>query len=318
MVAQVGSKTGSGATSDRRAAQLERFAAIRRRIQVRYVLLALPATLFLLVFYGYPVVAMLLRSFNDPAWGFTNFEPLVTIRSQMEILGAEIPSNAYLRVMFNTVWLAFLVTVVTLVLGYPVAYLLAKLPVTRANVLMVLVLIPFWTSILVRSYAWMVLLGQAGIINDALLRLGLRSEQLSLLHTQLAVGIGMVHILLPFMILPLYTVMRGIDRTLLRAAENLGAAPAQVFRRVFFPLSIPGVGAGCSLVFILSLGFYITPALLGGQRDVTIAMLIFQQVNQLNWGVGSALALVLLLVALLVYRVFNRMLGVERLYGGVR
>jgi len=112
--------------------------------------------------------------------------------------------------------------------------------------------------------------------------------------------------------------MRGIDRNYLRAAENLGASPAQTFRRVFLPLSIAGIGAGCSLVFILSLGFYITPALLGGQRDVTISMLILQQVNQLNWGIGAALALVLLLVALLVYRVFNRVLGVERLYGGVR
>jgi ABC-type spermidine/putrescine transport system permease subunit I len=139
-----------------------------------------------------------------------------------------------------------------------------------------------------------------------------------LLNTRFATYVGMIHILLPFMILPLYSVMRGIDRTLLRAAENLGATPAAVFRRVFLPLSLPGIGAGCLLVFILALGFYITPALLGGQRDVMISMLIAQQVTLIKWGFAAALALLLLAVALGVYVVFTRLLGVERLYGGAR
>jgi ABC-type spermidine/putrescine transport system permease subunit I len=195
---------------------------------------------------------------------------------------------------------------------------LAAIPLARANLLMILVLIPFWTSILVRSYAWMVLLGQEGLINRLLLAFGLLDEPVQLLNTRLAVYVGMIHILLPFMILPLYSVMRGIDRNLLRAAENLGATPVAVFRRVFLPLSLPGVGAGCLLVFILGLGFYITPALLGGQRDVMISMLIQQQVTLLKWGIASALALVLLVVALGVYVVFTRLLGVERLYGGAR
>jgi putative spermidine/putrescine transport system permease protein len=123
---------------------------------------------------------------------------------------------------------------------------------------------------------------------------------------------------LPFMILPLYAVMKGIDRNYLRAAENLGGTPVQVFRRIFLPLSLPGIGAGCLVVFILSLGFYITPALIGGQRDVMISMLIAQQVTTLNWGFASALALILLAIALLIYLIFNRILGVERLYGGTR
>jgi len=180
------------------------------------------------------------------------------------------------------------------------------------------VLIPFWTSILVRSYSWMVLLGQEGIVNEALLASGAISEPMKLLNTRLAVYLGMIHILLPFMILPLYAVMRGIDRNLLRAAENLGAAPWAVFRRVFLPLSLPGVAAGCLLVFILSLGFYITPALLGGQKDVMISMLIQQQVSQLHWGFGATLALVLLALALGIYLVFTRLLGVERVFGSAR
>ena len=141
---------------------------------------------------------------------------------------------------------------------------------------------------------------------------------MQLLNTRLAVYVGMVHILLPFMILPLYSVMRGIDRSYLQAASNLGASDARVFRHIFLPLSLPGVAAGCLVVFILSLGFYITPALIGGPKDVMISMLIAQQVNTLNWGFAAALALVLLVIALLVYLIFNKILGVERLYGGAR
>jgi ABC-type spermidine/putrescine transport system permease subunit I len=183
---------------------------------------------------------------------------------------------------------------------------------------MIFVLVPFWTSILVRSYAWMVLLGKEGPLNQALVALGIVDQPVQLLNTRFAVYIGMVHVLLPFMILPLYAVMRGIDRSLLRAAENLGARPSQVFRQVFLPLSLPGVAAGCLLVFILALGFYITPALLGGQRDVMISMLIQQQVTQLKWGVASALAVVLLVLSLGIYVAFTRILGVQRLFGGTR
>ena len=301
-----------------RTAQARRFTRLERRAQVRLALLLLPAVAFLVLFYGYPVAAMLLRAFNDPEWGWQNFEPLVRARSNLELLIVQVPSNAYVRVFGITLQIALGVTVTTLVLGYIVAYALASLPATAANLLMIFVLVPFWTSILVRSYAWMVLLGQEGLINKALVGLGLVDVPVQLLNTRLAVYVGMIHILLPFMILPLYAVMRGIDRNLLRAAENLGARPSAVFRHVFLPLSLPGVGAGCLLVFILALGFYITPALLGGQRDVMISMLIQQQVALLKWGLASALALVLLVVALAVYVGFTRVLGVERLYGGAR
>lgn len=301
-----------------REVQVARFERLRRREQWRYVLLLVPAVVFLVALYGYPVASMLLRAFNDPTWGLQNFAPLVQARSTIDVFGLSLPMNAYIRVFGITLQIALVVTVVTLLLGYPVAYALSSISIARANLLMILVLIPFWTSILVRSYSWMVLLGQEGIVNEALLAAGIRDEPMQLLNTRLAVYMGMIHILLPFMILPLYAVMRGIDRNLMRAAENLGAPPSAVFRRIFFPLSLPGVAAGCLLVFILSLGFYITPALLGGQKDVMISMLIQQQISQLKWGFGAALALVLLLLALGIYTLFTRLLGVERVFGSAR
>jgi ABC-type spermidine/putrescine transport system permease subunit I len=301
-----------------RATQSARFQRLRRLEQVRYLLLLVPAVVFLIAFYGYPVAAMLTRSFTDPTLGWQNFEPLVQARSTIDVLGLSFPMNAYIRVFGITLQIAIIVTLCTLLLGYPVAYGLSSLSASRANLLMILVLIPFWTSILVRSYAWMVLLGQEGIVNEALIAAGVLDGPIQLLNTRLAVYLGMIHILLPFMILPLYAVMRGIDRNLLRAAGNLGAPPSAIFRRIFLPLSLPGVAAGCLLVFILSLGFYITPALLGGQKDVMVSMLIQQQISQLKWGFGAALALILLILALGIYALFTRLLGVERVFGSAR
>ncbi|MFT4038168.1 MAG: ABC transporter permease [Thermomicrobiales bacterium] len=301
-----------------RSAQVSHFGNLARKEQWRYVFLLLPGVIFLIVFYGYPVAAMLSRSFTDPALGLQNFAPLVQARSTLDILGLSIPMNAYIRIFGITLQIALVTTLATLALGYPVAYALSSVSPSKANLLMILVLIPFWTSILVRSYAWMVLLGQEGIINEALIAANVRTEPMQLLNTRLAVYLGMIHILLPFMILPLYAVMKGIDRNLLRAAGNLGASPAKVFLRIFLPLSLPGVAAGCLLVFILGLGFYITPALLGGQKDVMISMLIQQQISQLKWGFGAALALVLLVMSLGIYGIFTRLLGVERVFGGAR
>ena len=305
---------GLGTPEERR----RRFARLERGVQIRYLLLVGPAVIFLLVFYGYPVAAMLARSFNDPAWGFDNFQRLTVIRSYEDWVAFSIPMNAYIRVFLLTLQIALIVTLITLLLGYPVAYVLASVRPSRANLMLIFVLVPFWTSILVRSYAWMVLLGREGTINRLLIRSGLRDEPLQLLNTRFAVYVGMVHILLPFMILSLYSVMRGIDRNYLRAAENLGGRPFDVFRHIFLPLSLPGISAGSLVVFILSLGFYITPALIGGQRDVMISMMIYQQVNVPNWGFAAALALILIVIAILIYLVFNKILGVEGLYGVTR
>ncbi|HEX7101633.1 MAG TPA: ABC transporter permease [Nitrolancea sp.] len=280
-------------------------ARLRRQVQLRYIAVVIPLILYLLFFYAYPVIAMLFRSVSEPSWSLTNYSHLLR-------------TSVYVHVMWITVWISIVVTICTLILGYPVAYLISSVTTTKSNLLIVLVLVPFWTSILVRTYAWMVLLGRQGIINELLQSLGIIDQPLRLLNTRFAVYVSMVHILLPFMILPLYSVMRGIDRSVLRAAEGLGARPSAVFRQVMLPLSLPGVAAGCLLVFILSLGFYITPALVGGPKDLMISVLIAQQVDLFNWAFASALAAVLLVGALLIFVIFNRILGVEKIFGEVR
>jgi ABC-type spermidine/putrescine transport system permease subunit I len=282
-----------------------RVRAHRRRAQTGYFALLLPLLIYLGAFYAYPVAAMMFRSIHEPRWTADNFVQIFE-------------TGVYLHVLWLTVRISLIVTVVSLVLGYPVAYVLARVDRAKSNLLMILVLVPFWTSILVRTYAWMVLLGQQGIINQLLLSLGVIDEPVRLLNTTFAVYVAMVHVLLPFMILPLYGVMRGIDENLLRAAQGLGARPINVFRQVVLPLSLPGVSAGCLLVFILALGFFITPALVGGPQDLMIAVLIQQQVDLFNWPLASALAVVLLAAALLIFAIFVGTLGVEQAFGRAR
>jgi putative spermidine/putrescine transport system permease protein len=221
----------------------------------------------------------------------------------------------YRLVLLNTFRMATVVTVICLVLGYPTAYVLAAARGGAARWLLILVLLPFWTSVLVRTYAWMVLLGRGGLVNQGLLAAGLLDAPLKLMHNAVGVYVGMVHVLLPFMILPLFSVMKGIEPSLLSAAANLGASTTQALVRVYLPLTLPGVGAGCLLVFILALGFYITPALMGGPADTMVSMLIQMQVQSfLNWGAGSALAVLLLVTTLLLATVYNRLVGIESVW----
>jgi ABC-type spermidine/putrescine transport system permease subunit I len=275
------------------------------RTRLSHPALVLPLLVFLAAFYAYPVAAMMLRSVAEPGWTLENFRRVFE-------------NPIYLHVLWLTFRVGVIVTLLALVLGFPVAYLLARIDRAKSNLLMMLVLLPFWTSILVRTYAWMVLLGRQGLINQFLLAIGAIDEPVQLLNTTFAVYVAMVHILLPFMILPLYSVIRGIDGNLLRAAEGLGATPIGVFRQVLLPLALPGVSAGCLLVFILALGFFITPALVGGPRDLMIAVLIQQQVELFNWPFASALAVVLLAAALLVFAGFARTLGIPEALGRVQ
>jgi putative spermidine/putrescine transport system permease protein len=272
------------------------------RPRLSHPALVLPLLAFLALFYAYPVAAMMFRSIAEPDWTLANFAKIFQ-------------SSIYLHVLWLTFRVGVIVTVATLLLGFPVAYLLARIEPAKSNLLMMLVLLPFWTSILVRTYAWMALLGRQGIINQFLLWIGVIDEPVRLLNTTFAVYVAMVHILLPFMILPLYGVIRGIDGNLLRAAEGLGATPTGVFRQVLLPLALPGVAAGCLLVFILALGFFITPALVGGPQDLMIAVLIQQQIELFNWPFASALAVLLLAAALLVFVGFAKTLGVEQTFG---
>lgn len=215
--------------------------------------------------------------------------------------------RAYSGILVRTFQISFIVTLLCLVLAYPLAYWLSTLPERKANVLMILVLVPFWTSILVRVAAWIVLLQSEGLVNGALLGIGVISEPLALLFNRTGVIISMVHILLPFMILPLYSVMKSVPPTYVRAAVSLGSAPLAAFVRVYVPQTFPGVGAGALLVFILAIGYYITPALLGGADDQMLSYYIARYTNvEVNWGMACALGALLLATTLVLYGVYRR------------
>lgn len=216
------------------------------------------------------------------------------------------------RILGRTFGISAIVTLWCLLLAYPLAYWLSILPARQANVLMILVLVPFWTSILVRVAAWIVLLQNGGLVNGALLGLGLISEPLQLLFNRTGVVIAMVHILLPFMILPLYSVMKSVPPTYLRAAISLGSPPLAAFFRVYVPQTYPGIGAGALLVFILSIGYYVTPALLGGADDQMLSYYVAQYANvNVNWGMAAALGAILLAATLLLYGVYRRVVKSE-------
>ena len=214
----------------------------------------------------------------------------------------------------RTFWMGAVITVICLLLAYPLAYLLANLPTRKSNLLMILVLLPFWTSILVRVAAWIVLLQSGGLINGALLKLGLIDQPLQLVFNRTGVYIAMVHIMLPFMILPIYSVMKGISPSYMRAAISLGCHPFASFWRVYFPQTVAGVGAGCLLVFILSIGYYITPALLGSPNDQMVSYFVaFYTNSTINWGMATALGGLLLLATLVLYVVYSWLVGASRL-----
>jgi putative spermidine/putrescine transport system permease protein len=261
------------------------------------LLLAAPLLLFMLAFYAVPVLSMLMRSVNDPVWTLSHYVSLTG-------------DTVFLKVFLNTLYTSLIVTIGTLVLGYPVALSLVRAP-RWAPVILILILLPFWTSVLVRSYAWMVLLGRHGLINEALLAVGMIDRPLRILNTPLATQIAMIHILLPYMVLPIANALRQIDPSLARASSGLGATPWATFRQITLPLSMSGVAAGVLLVFVLALGFYITPAMVGGPREITLSMLIAQQVDQLNWAYAATLSAVLLATALAIIAAFYRLPGVS-------
>ena len=216
------------------------------------------------------------------------------------------------RILVRTFEMSAIVTLWCLLLGYPLAYWVSTLPARQANVLMILVLVPFWTSILVRVAAWIVLLQSAGLVNRALMGVGVIDEPLALLFNRTGVIIAMVHILLPFMILPLYSVMKSVPPSYLRAAVSLGSPPLAAFFRVYVPQTYPGIGAGALLVFILSIGYYVTPALLGGADDQMLSYYVAQYANvNVNWGMATALGTLLLAATLVLYAVYRRVVKSE-------
>lgn len=262
-----------------------------------------PVLLVFAAFYVVPLARMVLASFDGLPPDIRHYRYLLQ-------------EDTYATVLAITLKISLYVTTATLVIGYPIAYHLSQLRGVAFTIGLALVLLPFWTSVLVRNYAWLVLLSRRGIINSLLLALGITDQPLPLLFNTTAVVIGMTYVLVPFMILSVLSVARAVDPIYVKASASLGASPLNTFWRVFFPLSLPGVYAGVILVFITAIGFFITPALLGGGRVPMIAVLIDNQVRGvLNFGVGSALGTVLLIVVLAMYYVFDRFFGADSLLG---
>ncbi len=274
----------------------------RRRHALVYVgALFGPAGVFLLVCYMLPLLGVLGLSVGYPAWTGAH-------------LARFFEEPAYLEVLRTTFVMSAVITFVCAVLGYPTAYLIAAASPAARTWLLVAIMLPFTTSTLVRTYAWMALLGREGMVNRTMVALGFWGSPGKLMHNEFGVVVGMVHVMIPLMILSIYAVMRSVDGRLVRAAETLGATPLIAHLRVFLPLALPGVSAGCLLVFMLSIGFYITPALLGSPREVWISMLIEIQVNQvLNWNFAAAAATVLLAVTVALYVVYVRLFGELRM-----
>jgi ABC-type spermidine/putrescine transport system permease subunit I len=253
---------------------------------------ALPALVLLGVFFLFPVLRMLGYSIEA---------------GNLDWYAKALGQGLYLQVFWNTFEIAVFVTVFCLLLGYPLGFLIATTTPFWATMGFIFVLLPLWTSVLVRTYAWMVLLGRNGVFNRLLLDGGVISDPLPLLHNLTGVLIGMVHVLLPYMVLPIYGAVKRLDPAIVAAAEGLGASSWRIFWRIHLPLTLNGIFAGSVIVFVLALGFFITPALLGGGRVMMIAVLIEQQVREtLNWPFAAALSAVLLAATLVVYALAQR------------
>ena len=250
-------------------------------------LLLLPALLLALCMFGVPVALVLEQAFVDPEPGLANFVKFFS-------------RSVYVTVFVNTLSVSAVVATACLLIGYPMALFVAGAPRNRRAILLFLVLVPMWSSILVRTYAWMVVLGREGIVNRLLIWLGLTDEPVTLLFTTTTVYVAMTQVLLPIMILTCYTAMVRIDPGLVRAARIMGAGPFRAFRHVFLPLSLEGAITGWSVIFILSMGFFIIPALVGGRRDTLLGNMIVNQVGQANWGFAGAMALILLVATVLL------------------
>jgi putative spermidine/putrescine transport system permease protein len=275
---------------------------VRRGNPAAWLLLGPPSVVLTLLFIV-PIGLMLLTSITDPRVSFAHYQRIFTV-------------PVYTHVMLNTFVTSLIVTVLCLVLGYPVAYVMARRTDWVSTLLLTIVAMSFWTGFLVRTYAWLVILGSKGPVIAAYHALGLGGPAPKLLFTSFASTIGMTHILLPYMILALFAVMKKIEPDHLKAAASLGARPRAAFREVFLPLSLPGVVNGSLLVFVTCLGFFVTPILLGTPRDMMISQLINQQIEELlAWGFASAVAVILLVATGVILAVYNRFAGLDRLWG---
>ncbi|TYC56089.1 ABC transporter permease [Rhodobacterales bacterium] len=268
--------------------------------------LSSPALLLVLIILVIPVGWLFFVSFlgGDGQFSLENYQRMVARKS-------------YMRIFRTTFEVSVITTGLCILIGYPLAYFLSQVPPRIANLCMITVLLPFWTSLLVRTYAWLVLLQKQGLINDWAIGLGLWDEPIKMVHNMTGTLIGMVHIMLPFLILPVYGSMKAIDRDYVKAAANLGASPRRAFWDVFFPLTMPGLFAGTLMVFILCLGFFVTPAVLGGGKVIMVSMKIVSNIELfVSWGAASALGVVLLGLTFAILWVASRFLKLDQIAGG--
>ncbi len=223
-------------------------------------------------------------------------------------------TRVYLPILKRTFIIAFIITLLTFILGYPVAYYLSLIPLKKASILLIFVLLPFWTSLLVRTTAWIAILQSHGVVNKTLMYLNIIDKPLDIIYNQFSTIVAMTHILLPFMILPLYSVMKGIDPSYVRASQSLGANPFKAFIQVYFPLSLPGLSAGALLVFIIAIGYYITPALIGGVDGQLISNLVAYHMRTTNnWELAAALGSVLLILIMILYWIYDKLVGASNI-----
>ena len=273
----------------------------------RTLLLMLPALAVLVFMFVVPLTLFFVRTFAEFDGTTAEF-----IDQAKDLL----LSQAYLTALGTTNWISLIVTVTTLLIGYPIAYYLTRASGFGVSIVLLSIVLPYFTSIIVRTFSWMVLLGEHGLVNDTLLAIGLVGAPLPLMYNRLGVLVGMSYVLLPYMVLTLYAAMRAIDPSLLRASAGLGASGFYTFCRVYFPLSLHGVLSGGLIVHILSIGFFITPALMGGQHDVMIAMLIDRSLEvAVDWPSAALMSLTLLMVTLALYAVYYRLTDIRRLIG---
>lgn len=273
------------------------------RVGRNQALLLAPSLIFIGAMLLMPLLWLLGLSFYDNGFTFRHYARMFD-------------DPSYLKSFLLTFQISGTVTLAAILIGYPLCYWMLGLPLLWQRVALVFVLIPFWTSLLVRTYAWMVLLQRRGLVNTLLQDAGLTSGPLALMYNVTGTTIGMVHVLLPFLVLPLFASMQRIDRDLLRAAAALGGSPLFVFRHVFFPLSLPGLTAGALLVFVLSIGYYVTPQLLGGGTTVMIGQLIQRNIELFSsWGAASAVSMILLVMVTTIFILMSRFLSLDRVFG---
>jgi putative spermidine/putrescine transport system permease protein len=272
-------------------------------LRASHWLLVAPALILVVGLYVFPVARILWLSVTVPKPGFSNYELLLT-------------SNTIAHILTTTVRISLVSTVITLLAGYILAYAIAHVGERQRQYLLFFVVLPFWLSVLVRAFAWVMLLSRQGAVNAALLGLGVIAQPLSLVRNEFGVIVGMVHYMLPYAVLPLYANMLGVDQRLVAAARGLGAGPVGAFLRVFLPLSLPGIISAAVLVLVLSLGFYVTPTILGGGKTVMLAEYIgFNILQNIRWGLAAMLASVLLMTIVLLLTVTSRFFNIRQLFG---